>query len=173
MAEAQSEKPTLEARVAVRQQKCLELRVAGATYRQIAEALSESGFKCSLKTAYRDVQTAVRAIQKYTHEQAEVLKQLEVDRLDRLMMALWTRATATNPDVKAAMACLRIMESRRALLGLDAPPKLPTPMESDVPYEFTLKIGSRAPIPGLPDIEVDPMKALPIPVNGNGNNGHG
>ena len=161
------------AKAIVRQQKCLELRVAGATYRQISKALTEAGTPCGVKTAFQDVQRAIRAIQKYTHEQAETLKQLEIDRLDNLMMALWNKATATNPDVKAAMACLRIMESRRTLLGLDAPPKLPTPMESDIPYEFTLKIGARSPIPGLPTIDIDPVKSFPVQTNGNGKNGNG
>ena len=50
-------------------------------------------------------------------EVRENLRRLEVERLDALLIAHW--AKATGGDDAATRTCLRIMERRAALLGLD------------------------------------------------------
>ena len=53
-------------------------------------------------------------------ENAENLRQLEVARLDELLLAWWQRA---KKDVQAANFVLRVGERRSRLLGLDVEPQ--------------------------------------------------
>jgi len=88
--------------------QALGLRASGATYRQIADALS-----IDKMTAYRLVQQEAEQI---IHEQAAEILQLELSRLDQLQLGLW--AKAINGDEQAVAQVLRIMEHRAKLLGL-------------------------------------------------------
>ena len=94
--------------------RALELRKAGATYDQIAQQVgyAERG------SAYRAVQTALQAI---TQEPAQEVRQLEVERLDAMLLGLWPAARKGKEG--AVDRVLRIMERRAKLLGLDAPVK--------------------------------------------------
>jgi hypothetical protein len=100
--------------MAARADQALDLRIAGATYRQIAAQLH-----CSAKTAYFDVQTALGALDAVIAKKAERVRDLEVARLDRLNVALAAGIKAGNPG--AIFAAVKIMERRAKLLGLDAP----------------------------------------------------
>jgi polyphosphate kinase 2 (PPK2 family) len=97
-----------------KQKQALELRKAGATYEAIAKKLeyanasgAEHAIKAALKATVQDGADAVR--------------QLEVERLDAMLMGLWTTANKGNHG--AVDRVLRIMERRARLLGLDAPTK--------------------------------------------------
>lgn len=94
--------------------RALELRKAGATYDQIARQVgfSERG------AAYRAVQTALLEI---TQEPAQEVRQLELERLDAMLLGLWPAARKGKEG--AVDRVLRIMERRAKLLGLDAPVK--------------------------------------------------
>ena len=94
--------------------KALELRKAGATYRAIAEQLGYA----QPRGAHKAVSSALKAT---LREPAEELRTLELERLDAMALALWRRAQAG--DEKAVDRCLRIMERRARLLGLDAAAK--------------------------------------------------
>lgn len=89
------------------------MRVAGATYREIATALDLS----------RDYvkELAHRAMRESQREVGDDLRDLEGERLDRLQRAHWQQALAG--DERAASLVLRIMERRARLYGLDAPAK--------------------------------------------------
>ena len=52
-------------------------------------------------------------------ERAERLRDLEVERCERLVLGLWTNAT--RGDDKSVHAVLRVMERKAKLLGIDAP----------------------------------------------------
>lgn len=98
-----------------REAAILRLRAEGRTFAQIADDL---GFS-SASTCHRAYR---RALDRTVREAADELRALESERLD----ALWRRwfALATDPDNashQAARVCLRIMERRARLLGLDAP----------------------------------------------------
>jgi len=97
-----------------RENKALSLRRSGANEAEIAESLgmTKSG-------AHKAVWRALRRAQSLTAEQADEWVALELDRLDRMQMALWPRALAG--DVKAIDRILDIMRRRAKLLGLDAP----------------------------------------------------
>lgn len=99
---------------AERQAQAMQLKLAGATYEEIATALGYS----SKQAAWRSVQ---RAREDMLRDPAEELVKQEADRLDRLQRALWTDAIKGNQG--AVDRVLRVMERRAKLLGLDAPLK--------------------------------------------------
>ena len=118
---------------AERRQKSLDLRIAGARYRQIGAQLG-----VSYQTAYRDVQTALGELATLQAGKAEHLRELEVERCDKLQMALWPKAR--SGDEKAARTVIAVMDRRAKLLGLDAPTKLEHGGADGQPLVFTLNI---------------------------------
>lgn len=97
--------------------KALGLRIDGASYREIAR-----GVPCSLGQAHAYVQEALDEERQVVRERAEVVRELELGRLDRMYMKLMaTQGASTNPRVVDTL--LRIQERRARLLGLDAPTK--------------------------------------------------
>jgi hypothetical protein len=118
---------------AARRQKALDLRIAGARYRQIGAQLG-----VSYQTAYRDVQTALGELAALQAGKAEQLRELEVERCDKLTMALWPKAR--SGDEKAVRAIVAVMDRRAKLLGLDAPTQLAHAGTNGEPITFTLKL---------------------------------
>lgn len=116
MAAAKTSASRLQA--AAREREVLALRMAGATYVQIAEKLgiTPSG-------AYRVAARVLERLKAEANEQAEELRQVEADRLDALQLAVWPLATRGN--LGAVDRVLRIMARRADLLGLDAPARAP------------------------------------------------
>lgn len=104
--------------------KALELRMEGKTFEVIAEELGYAG----RQGAYDAVRRSLDAI---TREPAEELIKLDLERLDALWGIQFLNAQAG--DVQAMAACMKIMERRAKLLGLDAPEK------KDVKAEVTTK----------------------------------
>jgi len=98
---------------AKKQVKALELRVQGLSFRQIALELKYKG----PSGAHGAVDTA---LERQIREPAEQVRQLELERLDRLQIMPWKQATVIG-DPKAIANVLKIMERRAKLLGLDAP----------------------------------------------------
>jgi hypothetical protein len=95
-----------------RKLQALELRKAGATYQAIADQL---GYR-SVSGAHKAVTAALKAT---LREPADQLRELELTRLDAMLLPLWRRVQ--SGDEKAVDRALRIMERRARLLGLDAP----------------------------------------------------
>jgi hypothetical protein len=95
-----------------RKLQALELRKAGATFQAIADKLGYRG----PSGAHKAVVSALRAT---LREPAEELRELELMRLDAMLLGLWRRAQAG--EEKAVDRVLRIAERRARLLGLDAP----------------------------------------------------
>lgn len=114
--------------------RCLELRRSGATFRQIA---AEVGI--SVANAHKRV---MRGLDRTRREPADALRELELERLDRLQVEA-TKVLAANhvviqggkavvdkqgepyrdhaPTLTAIRTLVQVQESRRRLLGLDAP----------------------------------------------------
>lgn len=113
------------AKIAVkdRQAKALELRRSGMSYPAIA---AELGYRHPTGALHAVEAALRRAIQ----EPAAEVRQLEVDRLDRLMLAWWKLGTADPPDKDAAEMVMKYMARRAKLLGLDAPVKV-APTKAD------------------------------------------
>jgi Arc/MetJ family transcription regulator len=132
-----------------RQRRALELRSAGATYEQIAQALGYAG----TAGARHAVKLALKAT---LREPAEEVRQMALDRLDVALRAIWPRIVAGDD---AAIASLIRLEKRRAeLLGLDAPTRTeltgkdgrPIQVEARPPLDFGL----------LSDEELELLSAL-------------
>jgi hypothetical protein len=101
---------------AQRKEKALNYRKAGMTYRQIGEQLG-----VTFQAAYKMVIGALEDINDRIRENAEELRSLELERLDTLFLAMYNQAIKGNQG--AVDRCIRIMERRSKLLGLDAPSK--------------------------------------------------
>ena len=95
-----------------RQKQALELRIAGVTFQTIADRV---GYK-SPQAAWDAVS---RALAEIPRPAAEQLRALDVERLDKLEVAVWPRALRGEPD--AVLSALRILGQRAKLLGLEVP----------------------------------------------------
>lgn len=97
-----------------RNRAIIQDRRDGYTYEQLAH-------KYSLSTS-----TAYGIVKEYTDEvvkpAAEALVQLEIDRLERLLLALQPKIDAGN--VRAIEVAIKLSESLRKLTGVDAAMKL-------------------------------------------------
>ncbi len=98
-----------------REIKVLELRRAGLTWQRIAEQVGYADHTGAY-AAYK------RAIKRTQQQPADELREAEIDRLDRLQLAVWPKAM--NGDNTSITTILRIMERRARLLGLDMPVKI-------------------------------------------------
>lgn len=101
-----------------RRRTAVEMRIAGSTWQQIADAL---GFD-SRASAYHDVR---RGLQQAVAELAiplEEYRQLTLDRLEAMINALWPKVE--EGDTKAIDSTLRILAQQADLLGLKAPQRV-------------------------------------------------
>lgn len=108
------------AKAKIKAAKALEARMEGKTFEVIA---GEVGYN-SPQAAHDAVKRALKAI---IREPGEELIKLELERLDTLWGIQYL--TAQAGDVQAMAACMKIMERRAKLLGLDAPVKNETKAE--------------------------------------------
>lgn len=104
------------ARLAV-QEQALELRIAGASFRAIAKQLG-----IGLRQAYELVSDGLAALKDDRDDAAERLRALEVERCDRMTLALGRKVV--NGEERAVRAAVAVMDRRAKLLGLDAPVKV-------------------------------------------------
>ena len=95
----------------------LELRKSGLSYRKIAERLS-----INHQTAHNYVQKALAHLLELNNDSAEELRQLELERLDKITAAMdhWVEAGSFNH----ANIYLKAMERRSKYLGLDKPTEI-------------------------------------------------
>jgi hypothetical protein len=95
--------------------QALELRKAGATYQAIAEQLGYA----HARGAHKAVASALKAT---LREVADDVRELEIQRLDAALLAIWRRVQAG--DYAAIDRLLGIINSRAKLTGIFAPKKL-------------------------------------------------
>lgn len=93
----------------------LELRKAGVPYQAIAERL---GWKSSA-SAYKAVK---KALEDQINEPAEELRQMEIERLNHLLMLIW--AKIQQGDMRSIEQAMRVMERISTLRGMDQAQKL-------------------------------------------------
>jgi len=117
--------------------KALTLRKKGFNYTEIGEELG-----CARQTACRYVLSELENLADKCREEAEHVRDLELQRLDDLYLIAW-KAIAEGSDLVAIDRCLRIMERRAKLLGLDAAQK--------VEHSGDLVINLRSVDMGVPD----------------------
>ncbi len=119
----------------MRASRALALRIEGNNFREIGAAL-----KCDTATAWRDVDRCIQELCESNRETAEVMRQLESERLDTMFSALWPKALAG--ELPAVDRVLSIMARRARLFGLDTPAKFAMDA-GDEPrvVRFTLDLG--------------------------------
>ena len=98
--------------------KALELRKKGVRYEQIAQQLGYS----NRGNAHKAVMKELDLLAKECLEEASKVRDLELQRLDALYLVAYAEVEEGN--VPAIDRCLRIMERRAKLLGLDAAEKV-------------------------------------------------
>jgi hypothetical protein len=94
-----------------KQYQALELRKAGASYRQIGAQLGVSDVQC-----HRYVKAALAQIQKLSLESAEEYRALELEKLDNYELRI--NKQVQNGNFGAIDRALRIIDQRAKLLGL-------------------------------------------------------
>lgn len=110
----QATKPeTVEAKEKAAQ--ALELRKEGYGFQEIADKLGYN----SVQAAHAAVKRSIMAI---IREPAEELIKVELERIDKMWRIHYVNAYNGDPD--ALKSCLKLMERRAKLLGLDAAQKI-------------------------------------------------
>lgn len=118
--------PVADARridAAEKRRRALSLRKAGLTYEQIAQTPRDKArgdmrpLFSSRGRAHEAVAAVLRAVDADAAEDASVVRDLELARLDDLQAGVWKRAVTGDAD--AVSTVLRVMERRTKLLGLD------------------------------------------------------
>jgi hypothetical protein len=112
--------PTAQRRIEAKERalKALELRKKGVRYEQIAQQLGYS----NRGSAHKAVMKELELLAKGCREEAAQVRDLELQRLDDLFLAAW-KAIADGSE-SAIDRALRVSESRRKLMGLDAAQKV-------------------------------------------------
>jgi len=93
-----------------RREKALQLRLGGATFQQIAEQCDY----IDKAAAYRAVLTG---LQRIGADEARELRDLDLARLDRLLMAVWSQAM--HGELAAVDRVLAIIQRRARMLGYE------------------------------------------------------
>lgn len=111
-----------------RMKKALEFRAQGLSYDGIADECGFANAKAAKDAVWKCMEETLR-------DTADQTRKMEGRRLDSLMMPFWKKATA-DADKAAALVCLRIMERRAKLFGLDAPQKMEHAGADGGPIQF-------------------------------------
>lgn len=115
--------------------EAVTLRLKGESYEAIAQALGykdESG-------ARKAVGAALERTRQVTAESVEELRQIELDRIDLAIRGLRPSVEAGDPN--AIKVWLQASQSRRALLGLDAPKRTELSGPGGAPLQVETRTG--------------------------------
>lgn len=148
--------------MAERRQQALEYRKAGASFRLIADKLG-----VSVKTAHQDVRDALANLAELEQANAEEYRTMELARLDMAALALSQKLKLGDPQV--VNAWVKVSESRRRLLGLDAPTKIAPVNPDGTPYEAYQQLRATVlhVLAGYPELrlalaeQLDPIEVAP------------
>lgn len=144
------------AKTQVSQRAAVAMRLAGATFGEIAEVLGLSS-----PDAARQKVEAGLAAERFDDEQREALRAEEAARILGLLKPMWPKATdPEDPEhIPAAKAALQFIDRHARLLGLDAPTEVvvhnPTMSEIDAWVATMLQQDQ-----GFTVIEADPLMQL-------------
>lgn len=105
-------------KTAERRSQAVKLRIAGADWETIARTCGYA----SRGAACTDVTRAMENATAEATRNADVLRHMELARLDRLQQAFW--AEALKGDADAGRTVLGIIDRRVKLLGLAAPSRM-------------------------------------------------
>lgn len=114
---------------AERERRALDLRKQGFFYHEIGSQLGVSE-----ASAYQDVKRALRAIIDERNEHGDELLQIEIQRLDAALNAIWPKVE--KGDESAVDRLIKILERKSKFLGLDAPEKREMLGNKDKPLQY-------------------------------------
>jgi hypothetical protein len=143
--------------------RVLNLAVAGWSESQIAVAVN-----LPRKLVWRVLDAEVKRCDRLALQGAQELRRLELLRLDELLKSLWELierqgAHADRGRARAIEVALKVCESRRKLLGLDAPEKHDYTVDAAVERLTPAELAAEGRRLGLPAIDVTVLSALPLP----------
>lgn len=115
---------------AQRRKDAVELRKAGATFEQIGAQLG-----ITRQAAFRTVNVALAKVNAEIIAEADTMRSLELERLDKLWQTMYKQAVTGNQG--AVDRCLKISERRAKLLGMDAPIKQENSGDITIRVELT------------------------------------
>lgn len=124
-------KAARQVRIAEKKRLALEMRAQGKSYQEIADALGYA----DRSGPWELVQTALREM---VQEPADIVRQLELERLDRALEALWPQVQ--RGDVLAIDRLIKIMDRRSRYLGLDAPTKQVLAGDEEAPVQVKANV---------------------------------
>lgn len=109
---------------AKKRSRALELRLQGLTYPEISEVMTKEfpGTSLGVQNCWKLVATEINYWNAKRAETVAQATRIELNRLDRLQRAIWTKAV--EGDIKAVEAVAKLMDRRAKLLGLNAPEKV-------------------------------------------------
>ena len=125
----------LEASAAENRVKALDMRKQGKTYQQIAEALG-----VSVSTAHKYIKSSLQELADLRIDGADELRQMELERLDEALSNVTASQDYKDGDPQSIQVYIRLSESRRKLLGLDAPAKQDITSDGEKLTTFNVKI---------------------------------
>lgn len=117
----------------VRDAQMLKLRLAGYDYYAISEAMG-----CSESTAFDGVHRALNAYREGATADAEVLRKIEVARMNNLLTKL--QKAIDSGDAQAALRVVQVSKRLSELLGLDAPTKTEVGNLGNVPFAHKITV---------------------------------
>lgn len=118
-------------RAAERRLKAVTLREAGASYQQIGDHLN-----VTKQRAHQLVEEACQEMEEKTKETAAAVIQLELQRLDRMVLSIYPKAKAG--DLYSIDRMLKLSERRTKMLGIDPPQKVaPTDPTGEKEFDFS------------------------------------
>lgn len=118
-------------RAMTREKRIMELRIGGATYKEIGEKIAEDEQLAQPLSPGRVSTIVKKALDRITvglKTEAEHYRAIELLRLDKLQKSIWNDATSETTErqdrkLRSIDRILSIMQRRANLLGLDKPQK--------------------------------------------------
>lgn len=148
---------------AINRAAIVKRRVEGESLRAIAEAL-----EMSVSAVHSAIDTELKKLAASTREDVDMLRQIEDERLDKMLVGLWPKAV--TGDVKSIDAVLRLMERRSKLFGLDQPVRIENTTQLNVNALTDRELAEQARILGIvvPAELIDPDPPLSLPFHSAG-----
>ena len=126
-----------------RRYRVLRLKLAGGTDREIVEVLARDPVEpttVSRTTVNTDWHEALDEQIEAFKGQWEQQRMLANNRLERLLAAVWSRATQANPSIAAVAEARSIIKDQRVLFGLDrelGDPERPLTIQERVTVDYS------------------------------------
>lgn len=126
-----------------RRHRVLRLKIAGGSDREIVEVLAidpVAPTTVTHTTVNKDWHQALDELRETVAGQSEQLRMLANTRLERLLAAVWPKATQANPVMAAVAEARGIIKDQRALFGLDrelGDPERPLTLEERVTIDYS------------------------------------